>query len=132
LNRFASHDWFWAFHALAGLSGAANGALFPLLRTEGFPMSLRDAYRQKLEAQIEEMNARLALARAQAKKFAAEGKIAASRELADAESKLAAVKEKLAALGNASEGAWSEMKVGVERAWGELSDAAKRAFDKFG
>ena len=76
-------------------------------------MSLRDAYRQKLEAQIDELNARLMLARAKSKK-------------------LAAVKEQLTALGNATEGAWSEMKGGVEKAWGDLRDAAKRAFDMFG
>ena len=95
-------------------------------------MSLRDAYRQKIEAQIEELNARLALARAKAKKLDAECKIAASAELANAEKKLAVVKEKLCVLGNASEGAWSEMKGGVEKAWVDLSDATKHAFDKFG
>jgi hypothetical protein len=95
-------------------------------------MSLRDAYRQKLEAQIDELNARLMLARAKSKKLAAEGKIAAAEELADFEKKLAAVREQLTALGNATEGAWSEIKVGVEKAWGDLRDAAKRAFDKFG
>ena len=95
-------------------------------------MSLRDAYRLKIEAQIDELNARLALARAKAKKLAAEGKIVTSEELADAERKLAAVKGKLTSLGNASEGAWSEMKGGVGKAWGDLRDAAKRAFDKFG
>jgi uncharacterized phage infection (PIP) family protein YhgE len=92
----------------------------------------RDTYRQRFEAQIDELNTRLAPLRAKAGKFAAESKIAASEELAEAEKKLVALKEKLAALGNTSEGAWGEMKDGVEKAWGDLSDAAKRAFDKFG
>lgn len=101
-------------------------------RTEEHSMSLRDAYRLKLEAQIDELNARLALARAKAKKLVAEGKIATSEELADAEEKLAALKIRLIALGKTSEAAWTEMRGGVETAWGELSAAAKRAFDKFG
>jgi small-conductance mechanosensitive channel len=94
-------------------------------------MSLHEAYRQKIDAQIEELQARLALARAQAKKLAAEGKIAASEEIVETDRKLAVLKEKLAALGHASGGAWDEMKVGVERAWHELRDSSKRAFDKF-
>ena len=94
-------------------------------------MSLHEAYRQKIDAQIEELTARLALARAQAKKLAAEGRIAASEELIDADRKLSVLKEKLAALGHASGGAWDEMKIGVERAWNELRDSSKRAADKF-
>lgn len=95
-------------------------------------MKLRDAYRQKIEGQIDELNARLALARAKAKQLAADGKIAAYEEFADTEAKIAALRTKLSALGNASEGAWTEMKGGVEQAWGDLSKAAKRAFDRFG
>ena len=94
-------------------------------------MSLHHAYCQKLDAQIDALNARLELARANARKFAAEGKITASEELADAEKKLVVLKGKLAALGTASEGAWGEMKGGVEKAWADLCAAAKRASDKF-
>jgi chromosome segregation ATPase len=94
-------------------------------------MSLRDTYCQKLDAQIEELNVRLALARTKGKRLAAEGKIAAAEELADAEKKLHALKEKLKALGNASEGAWGEMKGGLEKAWSDLGEAAKRAFEKY-
>jgi chromosome segregation ATPase len=94
-------------------------------------MSLRDAYCQKLDAQIEELNARLALARAKGKRLAAEGKIAAAEEFADAEKKLLALKRKLKALGNASESACAEMKGGLEKAWSDLSEAAKRAFEKY-
>ena len=70
-------------------------------------------------------------ARALAVKLAAEGKIAASEELIEADRKLAVLKEKVAAMGRASGGAWDEMKIGVERAWHELRDSSKRAFDKF-
>ena len=95
-------------------------------------MSMRDAYRQKFEARIEELNARLALARAKAKQLAADGKIATFEELAEAEQKLAALKARLATLGQASEGAWNDLRSGTEKAWSELSQAAKRAFDRFG
>jgi hypothetical protein len=95
-------------------------------------MPLRDTYCQKIEAQIDELNARLSLARARSRKLAAEGKIAAAEELDDVEKKLADAKGKLTALRNATESAWGEMKAGMEKAWVDLRDAAKRAFDKFG
>lgn len=93
---------------------------------------LREAYRQKFEAQIAELNARLALVRAKASRLAADGRIAAHEEIADTEEKLAALKKKLTALGRASGDAWKDMKTGVEQAGRELGRAAKRAFDRFG
>ncbi|MDP3068712.1 MAG: hypothetical protein Q8N18_00405 [Opitutaceae bacterium] len=95
-------------------------------------MSMRDAYRLKFEAQLDELNARLALARAKAKQLAADGKISAYEELADTERKIDAMKTKLKGLGSAGEGAWADLKGGVETAWTDLNQAAKRAFDRFG
>lgn len=95
-------------------------------------MKLRDAYRQKIEAQIEELNARLAVARAQAKRLAADAKIAAYEELADTDKKLDELKARLAALQKAGDGAWQDMKGGVEAAWGDLNKAAKQAMTRFG
>lgn len=95
-------------------------------------MSMRDAYRQKVEAQIEELNARLKLAQAKAKQLAADGKIAAFEEIAETEKHLVTLKAKLAAMGKASEGAWTDLKAGVDLAWKDMEQAAKRAFDRFG
>jgi len=79
-------------------------------------MSLKNAYREKMEAQIEEERARLELLKARAKQAVADGKIMAYEELADADEKLAAAKGKLKELAAAGEGAFDEMKAGVERA----------------
>jgi len=95
-------------------------------------MSLRDAYRQKMEAQIEEQRAHLELLKAKAKRAVADGKIMAYEELADAETKLASAKAKLKELGAASESAFGELKSGVESAWTALTDSCKKAADKFG
>jgi hypothetical protein len=56
----------------------------------------------------------------------------AYEELADAEGKLASTKAKLKELGAASEGAWEEMKSGVESAWSDVTEACKKAAGKFG
>jgi hypothetical protein len=94
-------------------------------------MSIRDAYRAKIDAQVAEVTARLALARAKAQQLAADGKIAAYEEIAETEAKLGALKTRLAELGSTGEAAFNDVKGGVEKAWGELSEAAKRAFQRF-
>ena len=94
-------------------------------------MSLRDAYRQKMEAQLEEQQAHLNVLKAKVKRAVADGKIMAYEELADAEGKLASAKAKVKELGTASEGAWEEMKGGVDKAWGSLTDSCKKAAEKF-
>lgn len=92
---------------------------------------LRDAYRQKLEARVEELSARLAVARARAKGFAADGKIAAHEELAASEKKLKELKLRLARLRTAGDAAWKDVKSGLEDAWTDLNSAAKRAMKRF-
>jgi hypothetical protein len=94
-------------------------------------MSLRDAYREKMEAQLEEQRARLNLLRAQARRAVADGKIMAYEELAEAEAKLAAATGKLKELAGASEAAFGELKAGMEQAWTSLTRACQKAADKF-
>ena len=94
-------------------------------------MSLKDAYREKIEAQIEEQQAHLALLKAKAKHAAADVKIMAYEEIGDADAKLDAVKAKLKELGNTSGEAWKEMKAGVEKAWNDLAESSKKAANLF-
>ena len=93
---------------------------------------LRDAYRQKLEARMEELSARLAVARAKAKGLAADGKIAAHEELAATEKMLKELKTRLTQLRTTSDVAWKDVKSGLDDAWTDLSSAAKRATKRFG
>jgi hypothetical protein len=94
-------------------------------------MSLEDAYREKIEARIAEQQARLDWLKARAKMAVADGKILAYEELADAEHKLDSAKAKLKELAHASEGAFQEMKVGVETALDALNSAAQKAAQKY-
>jgi hypothetical protein len=94
-------------------------------------MSLKDAYREKMEARIAEEQAHLDLLKARAKRAAADGKIMAYEELADTEQKLAAAKVKLKELAHASEGAFKEMKTGMEKAWDALKTAGREAARKY-
>jgi hypothetical protein len=92
---------------------------------------MREAYRQKIEAQLEEQSARLAVLKAKAKQAVADGKIMAYEEIGVAEEKITALKAKLKELGAASEGAWVTMKGGIDSAWKELTESCKQAADKF-
>jgi transcription elongation GreA/GreB family factor len=94
-------------------------------------MSLKDAYREKMEARIAEVQAHLDLLKARAKRAAAEGKIMAYEELADAEQKLDAAKVKLKEFASASEAAFKDMKTGMEKAWDALKTAGREAAQKY-
>jgi hypothetical protein len=94
-------------------------------------MSLKDAYRQKMEARLAEQQAHLDLLKARIKLAEADGKIMAYEELADAEQKLAAAHVQLKELAHASAGAFKEMKTGMEKAWDALKTAAGEAAKKY-
>jgi hypothetical protein len=90
-------------------------------------MSLRDAYQQRLEAQLQEQKAKLDLLRARAKRAAAHGRILAYEELANADTHLTEAKARLKTLADAGGHAISELKSGVSRAFSDLKTASQRA-----
>jgi len=94
-------------------------------------MSLKNAYREKIEAQIEEQRARLELLKAKAKSAAADVKIMAYEEIGDADAKLDALKAKLKELSSVSGDAWQDMKIGIEKAWDDLTESCKKAARRF-
>jgi hypothetical protein len=95
-------------------------------------MSLRDAYQQKIEAQMEEQKAKMDILKARAKRAMAEGRIIACEEIADADNKLEKMKAQLKEFAHSSGGAMKEIKGGMEKALLDLSDSCKKASTKFG
>lgn len=93
-------------------------------------MSERDAYRRKVEAQVEEYAAKLQALKAKAKHALAEGRIAAHKELDEVEGRLEAARAKLRELGEAGDEAWEKVKSGFESAWGSVTDAWKKVSDR--
>lgn len=94
-------------------------------------MKLRDTYKAKIEAQIEEETARIAMLKARAKRLAADAKIVSMEELADTEAKLAALKATLAKYVGAGEGVFEDLKHGVELASRNLAQAVRHAAKRF-
>jgi hypothetical protein len=94
--------------------------------------TIRDAYRQKLEARLEEPSARLALVRARARGMTADGRIATHEELAATEKQFKSLQARLPKLRTAGDdAAWRDLKGGVESAWTGLK-RAQRAMKRFG
>lgn len=86
----------------------------------------KKAYEQKAEAKLEEHQAEIAKARAKVKGAAADARLDAEKELEGLEAKLEEAKQTLARIKDAGEGAWEDLTRGLDSAWDELSDAARR------
>jgi flagellar motility protein MotE (MotC chaperone) len=94
-------------------------------------MSTKEAYKQKIEAELELAQAKLAEFRAQAKSSAADARIQHAKQVDELEQNINATKAKLQELGEASDDGWEQLKAGVESAWGALSAAIRNAAAKF-
>jgi hypothetical protein len=94
-------------------------------------MSTKEAYKQKIEAELELAQAKLVEFKAQAKSSAADARIKYAKQVDDLEQKIDATKAKLKEMGEASDDAWEQLKDGVESAWGALSTAVRNAAAKF-
>jgi chromosome segregation ATPase len=94
-------------------------------------MSSKEAYKQKIEAEVELAQARLAELKGKVKNSAADARIEYEDQIEDLEQKIDATNAKLKELGEASEHAWENLKDGVESAWSTLSRAVKDTAAKF-
>ncbi|MFO7579363.1 MAG: hypothetical protein R6W74_04010 [Nitrosomonas halophila] len=98
-------------------------------------MSTKEAYKQKLEAEVELAQAKLAELKAEAKGSAADTRIKYDEQIGDLEHKVEAAKTKMKELGEASDDAWEHLKDSAENAWDKLSEAvrdtAAKLKDKF-
>ena len=94
-------------------------------------MGSKEAYREKLEAQIREWSAKIDLLKARADQVEAEAKIEYRNRIEDIRQRKEALQEKLKELQNASDAAWKEIKGGTEKAAADLRDALQSALAKF-
>jgi mevalonate kinase len=94
-------------------------------------MDTKEAFKQKIEADVELAQAKLAELKAQAKSSAADARIKFAEHANELEKKVEATKIKLKELGEASDDGWERLKVGVEGAWSSLSTAVRDTVAKF-
>ena len=93
----------------------------------------RDAYVQKLKAQLDEWNADIDKLAAKAAHAEAKAKIEYQDQLDALRAKRDDVRKKLSAIQQAGEGAWEDLKEGLENSWEVLKmsfNKAKTEFEK--
>lgn len=94
-------------------------------------MSLKEAYKQKAEAELELAHARLVEFKAKAKSFTADTRLKYARHVDELEHGIATAKARLKELGEAGEDAWEKVKDGMESALGSLREAVRNTAEKF-
>jgi len=94
-------------------------------------MSKKDAYKQKLETQLDEWNAKIDVLKAKAKKAEAGAKVEYEKTLEDLQKKRSAAKDKLQELRDAGGEAWEDLKGGIDQAWSDLGSSIESAMKKF-
>ncbi len=94
-------------------------------------MNTKEAYQQKIEAELALTQAKLAEFQARAKSASADARINYSEQMRDLEQKFDATKLRLKEFGEASDGAWEDLKDGVETAWNSLSNSVQHAATQF-
>jgi biopolymer transport protein ExbB/TolQ len=91
----------------------------------------RKAYQEKLEAQLEEWNAQIALFISKAEKARNEGKFEYDKIIEVLQQKQGEMRIKLQELRSAGDEVWEELRAGVEQAWADLKIAFDKAASRF-
>lgn len=91
----------------------------------------RDTYVQKLKPELDEWNAGMDKLAAKADQAEAEAKIRYYKELEDLRAKRRDLEDKIAQLQQAGEGAWEDLKQGLENSWEILKTSFTRAKSEF-
>ena len=94
-------------------------------------MKAKDAYVQKLHAKIDEWNAEIDKFEAKARSASAEKRLECQKQIDNLNSKRAEAERKLVELRKAGEGAWEDLKVGVQNAWDAMEAALATAKSRF-
>jgi LPS O-antigen subunit length determinant protein (WzzB/FepE family) len=94
-------------------------------------MSSRDEYIHKMQVKLEEWNAEIDTLTAKAGDVTAEVKNEYNVQIESLKAKQIATRQKIEELQHAGEGAWEDLKLGIDMAWtamGEAIDSAKSRF----
>ncbi|MEJ2032335.1 MAG: coiled coil domain-containing protein [Deltaproteobacteria bacterium] len=91
----------------------------------------RKAFEEKLDAQLKEWNAQIALLKAKANTAKAEAKVEYYAKIEALQHKRDSAKAKLQELKDAGDEAWEDLKAGAEKAWAEVKAAFHDAASKF-
>ncbi len=91
----------------------------------------RKAYEEKLDAQLKEWSAPIALLKAKADKAKADAKIDYYETIDTLQRKQDEARTKLQELKAAGDEAWEDLKIGAEKAWSEVKTAYHDGTSRF-
>jgi len=91
----------------------------------------RDAYVQKMKAKLDEWNAEIDKLQAKADQAKAASKIQYQKQITELREKRKEIEDKIAALQEAGESAWEDLKQGLENSWEILKTSFTRAKSEF-
>lgn len=94
-------------------------------------MNMKDAYKQKIEAELKLVQAKIEELKAKSKLYATDVHVKYVEQVEELERKFDATKAKLKELDEAGEEKWEHFKEDVESAWEILSKAVKDAAAQF-
>ena len=94
-------------------------------------MGIKDAYQEKIQAELREWQARVDTLKARADKAEAEKKVEYYEQIEALRSRQEQARQKLEELQAAGESAWEDLKAGVDSALEDLGQAVGKATDRF-
>lgn len=94
-------------------------------------MSTKQAYQEKIEAEVELALAKLAKLKAQARSSTADARIKYSKQIETLEQEVVTIRSKVKEMAAAGEDSWEQLKYGVEHGWSALSSAVQDAVAKY-
>lgn len=95
-------------------------------------MDDKNAYEQKIDAQLKEWQARIDEARAKGEQQTADAKIEYQKQIGEMESRMEAVRAKLDELKKASSDSWEDLKTNIDRTTRDMGDKLDQFKAKLG
>jgi len=94
-------------------------------------MSERDAYVQKLKAQLDEWNAEIDKLEARAGKASGDARLKYEQQIKSLRQQRQDAENRLAGLREATDDAWRQLKEGADKAWADLKLGLEKATSAF-
>lgn len=94
-------------------------------------MEQKEAYQGKMEAQLQEWDAKIDELAAKTEHATAEAKVKYQQHIHTLQTKREAAQNRLNELKNSSGGAWEDLRTGMDKAWSEMKRAVESAVEKF-
>ncbi len=98
---------------------------------KGKDVESKGEYQGKMEAQLSEWGKEIDKLKAEADKAKKDAKQGYLDQVEDLRAKQAAMQAKLQELKTSDEGAWGDIKEGLDHSWNELKDSFKKAAARF-